>query len=165
MASRKFVFIISLLFCCFCQAQQLVLTQTGLKSSENSALPYVEYPYKDCTRQQIKNHLEKRFENVLFFKYSIKQIDDHTITIDGFMEGSCFLVFGNREIAFCMKLELGETSIKVGTELTKINGKPLNYGLVFSKNGKVRFAPAKNKIEEDVARLIKDIFENQIIIV
>ena len=164
MASRKYVLIICLLWGYYCQAQQLLLTQAGLTSSEDPSKTYVEYAYRDCDFEQMKSYLNKRLESVSFFKYNIKYLDDHTITISGLMDSNSFLVFGTKEIAFNLQLELKESSVKVEMKLTKNNGKALNYGILFSKSGKVRFVPAKNKIEEEVRGLIEQIFETKIII-
>lgn len=164
--NRKSVFIIiCLLVNCYCYAQQLLLTQAGLISSEDPAKPYVEYAYRDCDFSQMKSYLDKQLESVQFFKYNVKYLDDKTINIGGFMESNRFLVFGTREIVFNIQLELKSTSVKVEAKLSKTNGKALNYGILFSKNGKVRYAPAKNKIEEEIQSLIELIFGTQIIIV
>lgn len=165
MASRKYVLIICLLLGCYCQAQQLLLTQAGLVSSENSSKPYVEYAYRDCDFEEMKSYLDQRLRGAKFFNYSIKYVDDHTITIRSFVKNNSFLVFGTNEIAFNLQLELKESSVKVEAKLTKNNGKALKYGLLFSKSGKVRFVPAKNKIEEEIQGLIEQILESKVIIV
>lgn len=165
MTSRKFVFIICLFLGYHCQAQQLLLTHVGLMSSEDPSIPYVEYAYRDCDLDQMKSYLDKRLESVTFFKYNIKYLDSHTITISGLMDSNNFLIFGTKEIAFNLQLELKESSVKVEAKLTKNSGKALKYGLLFSKSGKVRFVPAKNKIEEEIQGLIEQILESKVIIV
>lgn len=164
MATKKYILVICLsLVGLFCQAQHFVLTQSGLVSSQNPSQTYIEYAYRDCNYEQLKSFLDERFKGVKFFNYSVSYINDRTIQVRGYMDSNSFLVLGTKELAFRIQLELGETSVKVDAKLTKYNGKPLNYNLLFAKSGKVRFAPVKNKIEDDIRVLIEQIFETKVV--
>lgn len=165
MASRRILFVMCLMLCCCCKAQRLLLTQTGMACSEEQTKPYVEYAYRDCNREQMMAYLDQKFKSTTFFNYSIKKVGDNTITIKGYMENASFLMLGSKEISFTLQLEMEEKSVKIDVKLAKGgSGKPLNYGIMFSKKGKVRFVPAKNKIEDEINGLIEQIFDTKVII-
>lgn len=151
---------------CFCHAQKLVLTSNGMRSSEDLSSASVEYKANDDQTDFLWDYTKKKLSSgVDFFSYTIDYIGDDKIRIGGYIDGASMLVFGKTEITFSMLMEFDAYKVKVSSELSKTNGKPLKFGSLFSKKtGKVRLAAPKNKIEEEINRLIDKILGDAVVI-
>lgn len=150
---------------CFCNAQKLVLTSEGIRSSEDASSSFVEYEANDDQTELLWNYAKKKLSSgVDFFSYTIDYIGEEKIRINGYIDGASMLVFGKTEITFSLLMEFDAYKVKIGADLSKSNGKPLKYGLLFSsKTGKVRLAAPKNKIEEELNRLIVKVLGDAIV--
>ncbi|MBQ8889850.1 MAG: hypothetical protein IJY59_10275 [Bacteroidaceae bacterium] len=151
---------------CYCNAQKLIFTSEGMRSSEDPSSEFVEYKASKDQTDFLWDYTKKKLSSgVDFFSYTIDYIGDDKIRISGYIDGASMLVFGKTEISFSLLMEFDAYKVRVGAELSKSNGKPLKYGLLFSKKtGKVRLAAPKNKIEEDINRLINKILGDAVVI-
>lgn len=140
-------------------AQKLVLTADGMRSSLNQQLDYVEYASKELTQTELFNYCDKELSGVSYLSYSIEKKGNKEITLYGYIESASLIIFGKSSIRFIMNLIFEDTTIRVKTNLTKTNGNELNCARLFTKKGKVRLAAPKNKIEDEVNTLIRQIIE------
>lgn len=141
-------------------AQKLVLTREGIRSSDDKQSKYVEYASKEFDQKEMFEHCSKLLSGIGFLSYNVEKYKVERIIVDGYIDGASLLVFGNSAILFKLCFEFVDQGVKVSADLTKTNGKELNYGILFTKTDKVRFAAPKNKIETDINTLINKIIGN-----
>lgn len=146
--------------CSICNAQKLILTADGMRSSVNQQLDYVEYTSKELTQKELFENCINELSRVTYLSYSIEKKEYNVITLYGYIESASLIVFGKSSIRFILHLIFEDSTIRVKTNLTKTNGDELNCSRLFTKNGKVRLTPPKKKIEEEINTLIRQIVEN-----
>ena len=154
--NKAILFFLTFLIPIISWGQKFELTSEGLRSSVNLEDNAIEYMTREMSLSDLYAHCKhKLVYEVDFFSYTTNTIPGtNNITVEGYINGSSLLVFGKTEISFKILLEFKETGVLVTPELTKTNGKPLNYGVLFNKKGKVRLAAPKNKIETEINTLI-----------
>lgn len=144
----------------FCNAQKLILTHDGLCSSVNTNLNYAEYISNSNSHEQMYDYCSNLLSKVEFLQYNIETFKKDRIIINGFIDGNSLLIFGKSEIQFKLYLNFEDNKIKVNADLSKTNGKELNYNILFTKKGKVRLSAPKKKIENEINGLITKIIGN-----
>lgn len=150
------VWIIAWLLPTIACGQTFELTSEGLRSSSNLSANYIEYLSLGKSKTELYDFCDHKLGYGMdFFSYQMTYIPQSLqIQIEGSLEGSSLLVFGKTEIHFAILLECNDNGIKVEPQLSKTNGKPLNYGILFNKKGNARMSSTKNKIETEINALI-----------
>lgn len=156
---RSILFVLFLSISLSGNAQKLVLTADGMRSSQNQQSDYVEYTSKGLGQKELYDYCAKELEGISYLSYSVEKKADKVITLYGYMESTSFIVFGKTSIRFIMSLYFEGETVRVRTDLTKTNGNELNCARLFNSKGKVRLAAPKNKIEEETNALIRQILE------
>lgn len=140
-----------------CSAQQLVLTQSGFRSSENSECEYVRIVSKndDMDKEDLYEHCIKELVGSAFMSYNYEKVEDESITLYGYISRSSYIVFGATTLRCIITFVFEDGSVSVKSSVTKENGKELVYDRIFNKKGKVILPSVKNKLEEDINGIIK----------
>lgn len=150
--------------CNLCQAQHLELTKEGMRSTEDSSKVYVEYGYLNSDRSTIENYFNSKVKDIDYFKYQVIQVNEHKWRIKGYLDSPKLIIFGKSEIQFQLNIDFDPSDLKISCDLFKSSGKPLKFGLLFAKSGKVRIHATKTFIEDEINGLIQKTFEDRIII-
>lgn len=61
-----------------------------------------------------------------------------------------------------MQIIFESDKVKVGVDLTKSNGKDINYGRLYNRKREVRVPIAKNKIEDELNLIITNVFSTKL---
>jgi len=147
-----------------CNAQKLVLTANGMRSSQDQQLDYVEYVSKELGQKELFDYCVKELSGVSYLSYSVEKKENKEIALYGYIESTSLIVFGKSSIRFIMTFIFEDGTIRIKADLTKNNGNELNCTRLFSKKGKVRLAAPKNKIEDEINTLIRQIIGNVVVI-
>lgn len=160
---RRYLFLVVFLsFTLFSTAQKLVYTPEGLRSSFKTSEKFVEYRSLELSQSALYKHCISELEKVQYLQYSFDRKANQEVTLYGYIDSPAFILWGTTSLRFVMQIIFEGNNVKVGVDLTKSNGKEINYGRLYNKKREVRVPMAKNKIEDELNLIISNVFSTKV---
>lgn len=154
---------IILLFCLMTSdltlAQKLILTPSGMRSSENPSSQYVDYSYRNGIGQkELKEYCIQKLGQPDFFSYRVDYTDENMIKLSGFVKKNL------KGVRFNLLLDFGSQSVRVSSELFDKKGTSLDCREFYSKKGKLKDKKFKAEVERKFDEIVRSMMEMKIVI-
>ena len=154
---------IILLFCLMTPdltlAQKLILTPSGIRSSENPSSQYVDYSYRNGIGQkELKEYCIQKLGQPDFFSYRVDYTDENMIKLSGFVKKNL------KGVRFNLLLDFGSQSVRVSSELFDKKGISLDCREFYSKKGKLKDKKFKAEVERKFDEIVRSMMEMKIVI-
>ena len=143
-------------------AQKIVYTPEGLRSSVKTSEKFVEFQSLELGQDALYKHCVAELEKVQYLQYSFDRKVNQEVTLYGYIDSPSFILWGTTSLRFVMQIIFEGDKVKVGVDLTKSNGKDINYGRLYNKKREVRVPIAKNKIEDELNLIITNVFSTKL---
>ncbi len=158
----KRLYYIILLFCLMVPdaalAQKLILTPSGMRSSDNPLSQYVDYSYRNGIGQkELKEYCIQKLGQPDFFSYRVDYTDENMIKLSGFVKKNL------KGVKFNLLLDFGSQSVRVSSELFDKKGLSLDCREYYSKKGKLKDKKFKDEVERKLDEIVRSMMERKIV--
>lgn len=149
-----------LLWVASADAQKLVLTSEGFRSSTGEA--EIEFDTNTTQEEAYKLCIANTTKpgNVQF---SVDRVKNKKLTIYGFIENFKYLVFGSKQLRFVITLNFSAYDVSASAIITNLKGNEIKYKRLFSsKTGTSKFNSVKVELEDCINEKIYDLVEGAV---